>query len=58
MTEGTKSDNIIKEPALRREHVITYGPQAEFWYCKICGARGLDGEHSPREVECLKLISE
>jgi gamma-glutamylcyclotransferase (GGCT)/AIG2-like uncharacterized protein YtfP len=37
------------------EHKITYDSDMIYWKCLLCGARGLDGEESPRDISCVKL---
>ncbi len=39
-------------------HNITFTAQAEEWYCLRCGAKGLDGEHSPLEVPCVNEMAD
>lgn len=36
-------------------HSINYSANTETWYCSICGLKGLDGEESPRDSECITL---
>lgn len=34
-------------------HNIRYTAGAEYWYCTICGAKGLDGEHEQSDTPCI-----
>jgi gamma-glutamylcyclotransferase (GGCT)/AIG2-like uncharacterized protein YtfP len=35
------------------EHKISFDASFTYWSCSLCGARGLDGEDSPRDIACV-----
>lgn len=35
------------------EHKLAFDTSFTYWTCKLCGARGLDGEDSPRDIACV-----
>jgi gamma-glutamylcyclotransferase (GGCT)/AIG2-like uncharacterized protein YtfP len=37
------------------EHKIVFDSECTQWACTLCGARGLDGEESPRDIACVAV---
>lgn len=37
------------------EHKLTFDSSFTYWTCKLCGARGLDGEESPADIACVAI---
>lgn len=37
------------------EHQLTFDSSFTYWICKLCGAKGLDGEDSPRDIACVAI---